>query len=67
MNKPLAGSPKGKRVRASEPAIRAALTALRNAGLPVGKVCINGGQVEIHCSSVEAPAAAQNDEGLKEW
>lgn len=56
-----------KRIRASESAIRAALKAIQDAGLPVDKVCISGGQVEIHCRSVEDAKSAENDGGLKKW
>lgn len=56
-----------KRVRASEKAIKAALNAIQSAGLPVDKVCVSGGQVEIHCGSVEGNTPAKNDGGLKDW
>jgi len=56
-----------KRVRASETAIRAALKAIQDAGLPVEKVCVSGGQIEIHCLPVEAGSTAEKDEGLKDW
>lgn len=56
-----------RRVRASETAIRAALKAIQDAGLPVEKLCVNGGQVEIHCGSVENRPAPKNDGGLEKW
>ena len=58
---------KSRRVRASKPAILAALEAIKDAGLPVEKLCIAGGQVEIHCRPVEGNEAPANDGGLKEW
>jgi hypothetical protein len=56
-----------KRTRASQAAIRAALEAVKASGLPVDKVCVIGGQVEIHCGNVEGVAAATKDEGLEQW
>lgn len=56
-----------KRVRASEHAITAALNAIKAAGLPVEKLCITGGQVEIHCTPVEAQPEEEKDWGLKKW
>lgn len=56
-----------KRSRASERAITAALAAIKSAGLPVDKVCVNGGQIEIHVQRVEGKLEAQNDGGLKDW
>lgn len=55
------------RTRASEKAIRAALRAIQDAGLPVEKVCVNGGKVEIHCAPVEPGKPRRNDEGLEKW
>lgn len=60
-------TPEPKRLRASETAIRAALRAVRASGLPVDKVCVIGGHVEIHCGHVEGSAAPAKDEGLEEW
>jgi hypothetical protein len=57
----------GRRVRASEKAIRAALNAIQSAGLPVDKVCVSGGQVEIHCRPVEGSTSTENDGGLEDW
>lgn len=56
-----------KRSRASERAITAALAAMKSAGLPVDKLCVNGGQVEIHVHAVEGAGEAENDGGLKDW
>jgi hypothetical protein len=55
------------RVRASKPAIEAALRALRDAGVSVDKLCVNGGQVEIHCGRVEQARQPVDDGGLEEW
>jgi hypothetical protein len=59
--------PPATRIRASEKAIRAALRAIQDAGLPVDKVCVNGSQVEIHCLAVEETKPTKNDGGLKSW
>lgn len=56
-----------KRVRASERAITAALNAIKAAGLPVEKLCVNGGQVEIVIHGVEAEQEDENHGGLKDW
>lgn len=58
---------KQTRVRASEKAVTVALKALQNAGLSVDRLCISGGQIEIHCGSVEATVATKKDGGLKDW
>ena len=55
------------RIRASETAIKAALKALRESGLHVEKVCVTGGQVEIHCAPVAGAGPAENDDGLEQW
>lgn len=55
------------RVRASERAIKAALNAIRGAGLAVHKVCVTGGQVEIHCGSVEGGTTNAKGNGLEKW
>ncbi|MGX5827403.1 hypothetical protein [Mesorhizobium sp. 43Arga] len=60
-------TPEPKRLRASEAAIRAALQALKSSGLPVDKVCVIGGQVEIHCGQVEGAATPEKDQGLEQW
>lgn len=68
VEQPITEAPRpSTRVRASEKAIRAALNAIQGAGLPVGKVCISGAKVEIHCGPVESATAPEKDEGLEEW
>ncbi|MCM2292268.1 hypothetical protein NAC44_08000 [Allorhizobium sp. BGMRC 0089] len=62
-----APQPSQRRVRASEKAVTAALRAIRNAGLPVDRLSVSGGQVEIHISGIEPEPASQNDDGLKDW
>lgn len=57
----------GKRVRPSENALRIALKAARAEGMVVDKLCVNGGQIEIHFHGVETDAAAENDDGLEKW
>lgn len=57
----------GKRIRASKSAIMAAIDAMQERGLTVGKLCISGGKVEIIPAGVEETAATQNDGGLKDW
>lgn len=57
----------GKRVRASERALRIALKAIQDAGLPVDKVCVSGGQIEIHCGGIEEAKPKKNDGRLKQW
>lgn len=66
MSRPLAPS-EAKRTRASQSAIRAVLEALKASGVPVDKVCVIGGHVEIHCSHVEGDSAPTKDEGLEQW
>lgn len=56
-----------KRVRASERALRIALKVVQDAGLPVEKLCITGGQIEIHCSHVDEEAPSPDHGGLKDW
>lgn len=64
----------GKRVRASEAAVSAVLRAMAANGIAVGKICIVGGQVEIHCAGEpdkpNDPYALTPEEkarGLKAW
>lgn len=57
----------GKRVRASDHALRIALKAIQDAGLPVDKVCVSGGQIEIHCGTVAGAVTVKKDGGLKDW
>jgi hypothetical protein len=59
--------PEVRRLRASESAIRATLQALKASGLPVDKVLVVGGQVEIHCGHVEGNVGPTKDEGLEQW
>lgn len=59
--------PQPTRTRASESAIRAALRAIQEAGLPVEKVCVNGGRVEIHCAAVDRAELRAKDDGLEKW
>lgn len=66
MSRPLAPS-EIKRTRASQSAIRAALDALKASGLAVDKVCVIGGQIEIHCGHIEGETTATKDEGLEQW
>lgn len=56
-----------KRVRASDRALRIALKAIQDAGLPVDKLLISGGQIEIHCGTVEGKPTSKKDGGLKQW
>ena len=67
MTKPFSPPPEVRRLRASEAAIRATLQAMRAAGVPVDKVLVVGGQVEIHCGQVEGVVAPEKDGGLKQW
>jgi len=57
----------GRRVRASERALRIALKVIQDSGLPVDKVCISGGQIEIHCGDVDVSKPKKKDGGLKQW
>lgn len=54
-------------MRASESALRIALKVTRESGLAVEKLCISGGQFEIHVRPVEDAPEPENHEGLKEW
>jgi hypothetical protein len=56
-----------RRTRASESALKKTLTAMREAGLSVDKVCVTGGKVEIHCAPIAGKPAAKKDGGLREW
>lgn len=58
---------KSSRVRASERAVTIALKALKSAGLSVDKLCIAGGQIEIHCGGVEPKTPTEEDDGLEPW
>ncbi len=56
-----------KRSRASQRAITAALASIKAAGLVVEKVCVNGGQVEIHIRQVPGGVEVEEDDGLESW
>jgi len=56
-----------KRVRASERALRVAFKAMKDSGLSVDKLLINGGQIEIHCAGIERAGADHENEGLEKW
>jgi hypothetical protein len=57
----------GKRTRTSERALTIALKAMKDAGLSVDKLLINGAQIEIHCAGIEGTKHQENDEGLEKW
>lgn len=59
--------PKHKRVRASEHAVSAVLKAMAENGLHVGKLCIEGGKVEIHVADVDGESAPANHGGPEKW
>ncbi len=61
------GAPPQKRVRASEHALTTALKAMQACGLPVGKVCINGGRIEIHTAGDDCVEAEEDNGGLEKW
>jgi len=67
MTKALDRQPSSQRIRASESAIRAALKAIQDAGLPVEKLLVKGGQVEIHCRHIEDAEQEEKDTGLEKW
>lgn len=56
-----------KRVRASEHAVKVAIKAMKDCGLPVGKVCINGGRIEIHTAADDAVEHDEDNGGLEKW
>ncbi len=61
---------KGKvqtRNRVSEHTLAATLKAMRDAGMPVDRVCITGGKVEIHCAPIADDASTENHGGLEKW
>lgn len=60
-------TPTGTRNRVSERALSVTLKAMRDAGLPVDRVCITGGKVEIHCVPIADDARAADDGGLEKW
>lgn len=55
------------RIRASERAVTATLKAMRNAGVPVEKLRVIGGQVEIIIASVEEDEAPEHSDLIEEW
>lgn len=57
----------GKRVRASEAAVSAVLRAMAANGIAVGKICVVGGQVEIHCGAPTKDAGSGREDGTKSW
>jgi len=63
----IAGAQPVKRVRASERALRIALKVVQETGLPVEKLCVNGGQIEIHCGHIEVGTPSPDHGGLKDW
>ncbi|QKV17815.1 hypothetical protein [Oricola thermophila] len=67
MSAPVLDKPKQTRVRASKRALEIALDVLAEKGLSVEKLCVKGGQVEIHTRSVEADSSHENHGGLKQW
>lgn len=57
----------GKRTRTSERALTIALKVLKESGLSVDKLLINGAQIEIQCGHVADQPAEKNDGGLEDW
>lgn len=55
------------RTRVSERALTVTLKAMQEAGMPVDRVCITGGQIEIHCAPIAEETRKANDEGLEKW
>jgi hypothetical protein len=66
MTAPAAFQP-ARRVRASERALRIALKVVQDSGLSVEKLCVNGGQIDIHCMNIEEKTPSTDDGGLKDW
>lgn len=60
-------TPKLRQTRASEAALRKALRAAREEGLAVERLCITGGQYEIHFAGIGNKKPAAKDEGLEQW
>jgi hypothetical protein len=67
LQKPKAEIEPQKRIRASEHALTTALKAMQACGLSVGKVCINGGRIEIHCAGDDVAEPEEDNGGLKDW
>lgn len=63
----ITGAQPAKRVRASERALRIALKVVQETGLPVEKLCVNGGQIEIHCGHVEENTPSPEHGGPEDW
>lgn len=61
------GDHSGRRVRASEAAIRVALKAAKAEGMVVDKLCVTGGYVEIHFGGIDDKPLKENDSGLEKW
>ena len=59
--------PKQTRVRASENALRIALTVAQECGLSVDGLLIEGGKIEIKFSGVEEKTSLKNHGGLEDW
>jgi hypothetical protein len=55
------------RTRVSERALTVTLKAMQGAGIPVERVCITGGQIEIHCAPIAEETRKANDAGLEKW
>lgn len=62
-----AGQTTRRRVRASENALRVALRALKAEGVPIGKVVLEGGKIEIICVAPDEMAAVAGEDGLESW
>lgn len=60
-------APAPRQTRASEAALRKALRAVQAEGLAVERLCITGGQYEIHFAGVERKTPPPKDEGLEQW
>jgi len=56
-----------KRVRASERALRIALKVIQETGLPVEKLCVTGGQIEIHCGHIDEATPSPDHGGPEDW
>lgn len=56
-----------RRTRVSERALSLTLKAMQQAGVPVDRVCITGGQIEIHCAPIAQDSMTENDKGLEKW
>jgi hypothetical protein len=67
LQKAVEGLEPQKRVRASEHALKTAIRAMKDCGLSVGKVCINGGRIEIHTTRLEGEDPDEDNGGLEKW